>query len=128
MENQLSGTVLLVDDDSDFRTMMRAVIKSLGLELVGEGTDGEEGVALYGELRPDLVLLDINMPVKNGEQALKEIIKAFPDAFVLMLTSIREVDSIETCFVNGAADYIPKDSGMTKMKETIRDAWGKFHG
>lgn len=120
--------VLLSDDDTSMRLLIKTVVKSMGHELVGEAKNGQEAVDMYRELKPDILLLDINMPVKNGEEALKEIMSEFPDAFVIMLTSFKEKDSIEDCFKFGAANYIPKDTPRKEMKIRIEETWTKFKG
>ena len=113
--------VLLADDEPHVRLTMKAVLTKAGMDVVGEAADGDEAVAQHRQHRPDLVLLDINMPFKTGEEALREIIAEFPDACVIMLTSVAEMRSINACLAAGASNYVPKDSSLEEILETIQD-------
>jgi len=115
--------VLLVDDEMHLRMLMKTVITSMNCDIVGEAKNGAEAVERYKQTKPDLTLLDINMPVKNGEEALREIIEHDPDAFVIMLTSITDMESVETCLSLGAANYIRKDTPLNEIKKFIRETW-----
>lgn len=79
------------------------------MEVAGEAGDGEEAVAAYKILRPDLVFLDINMPSMDGITALKAIRAADPGARVIMLTSVNWSESVIECIEAGAESYLPKD-------------------
>ena len=125
---KLSGTVLLVDDEIAYIKLIEKVVERLGLEVVGEASDGEEAVDLYRKLQPDLLLLDVNMPVKNGQDALKEICGEFPGAFVIMMTAQREPQLISDCLVLGAADYVPKDRGLENISQAIVEIWERVKG
>ena len=72
--------ILIVDDAAFMRMMLKDILTKGGFEIAGEAADGVEAVAKYGELKPDLVTLDITMPNKDGIQALKEIKAADPNA------------------------------------------------
>ncbi|MES1167781.1 MAG: response regulator, partial [Oleiharenicola lentus] len=90
--------------------------------------NGAEAVELYKLHQPDLVLLDVNMPILDGVQALGQI-KAFdPDAVVVMLTSLANRQTVEECVRLGAADYIrkdtPRDEMTAKFKSIIADCYG----
>ncbi len=113
--------VLLADDEPHVRLTMKAVLTKAGMDVVGEAADGDEAVAQYRLLRPDLMLLDINMPFKTGEESLKEIMDEFPNACVVMLTSVAEMRSINACLTIGASNFVPKDSSLDEILETIRD-------
>ncbi len=83
--------VLLVDDADDLRLMLRLNLEDGGrFVVVGEAADGAEGVALARDLQPDLVLLDIAMPVQDGFAALPEIRRVAPEARVVVLSSFEE--------------------------------------
>lgn len=113
--------VILADDEKHIRAMMKAVISSLNCEIVGEAADGHEAVDLYKKEKPDLLLLDINMSQKSGIDALREIMREFPDALVIMLTSVVDMENIKQCIALGAANYIRKDTPITEMKQIIKD-------
>lgn len=113
--------VILADDEKHIRAMMKAVISSLNCEIVGEAADGHEAVDLYKKEKPDLLLLDVNMPQRSGIDALREIKREFPDALVIMLTSVVDMENIKQCIALGAANYIRKDTPITEMKQIIKD-------
>lgn len=115
-------TVLLADDDKIIRMLMKKNLEKLDFEICGEAVNGNEAVELYKKLKPHLLLLDLDMPEKNGEDALKEIIKEFPDAFVIMLTSHKQREVVGACFKFGATDFIPKDASRERIHETIQEA------
>ncbi len=115
--------VLVAEDEPHIRTLMKAVVKSLGFELAGEAANGQLALDAFRTTRPDMVLLDINMPVKSGIEVLKEIMEADPDAFVIMLTSVADAESVSECLSCGAASYIRKDTPLAELKGYITDAW-----
>jgi two-component system, chemotaxis family, chemotaxis protein CheY len=116
--------LIIVDDESHIRLLMKTAVKSMNCEVVAEGANGAEALALYREKRPDLMLLDINMPVRNGDEALQDIIAEFPEATVVMLTSVSDMDTVEQCLGNGASGYIRKDTPLPEIKSMISDILG----
>lgn len=113
--------ILLADDERHIRAMMKAVVSSLRYEIAGEAGDGQEAVDLYKKEMPDLLLLDVNMPQRSGIDALREIMREFPDAMVIMLTSVVDMENIKQCIELGAANYIRKDTSITEMRQIIKD-------
>ncbi|SRR5258708_4354240 len=113
--------ILLIDDEAHIRKLIGLIARQLGAETILEATNGEDGAALYEKERPDLVLLDVNMPVLDGLGALKKIRAFDPDAVVIMLTSVATRLSIDQCLSEGAANYIRKDT----PKETISELLAK---
>lgn len=118
--------VILADDEIFVRAFMKKVMMGMKCEIVGEAKNGQEAVDLFREKKPDLLLLDINMPVKTGEEALREISREFPEAFVIMLTSLTDMESVENCLNFGAANYIRKDTPVGEMKKIIKETWVTF--
>ena len=114
--------VLIADDEDYVRILMRRVVKSLHYEIVGEAPDGNAALELYRETEPDILLLDIDMPFKNGIEVLKTIKNEYPDANVIMLTSYSEVDRVQECIKLGANSYLRKDTPMLKIKQTIESS------
>jgi DNA-binding NarL/FixJ family response regulator len=102
--------VLIVDDQEPFRMAARLVVEATdGFEVAGEAETGEDSVAMARELRPDLVLMDVNLPGINGLDATRQILGEREDSVVVLLLSTYEEDEYapraEEC---GAAAYIPK--------------------
>jgi len=115
--------VLLADDEIHIRAMMKAVIKIMGYDVAAEAANGQEAIDRFREVKPDITLLDINMPVKMGTETLKEIIAAQPGACVIMLTSVSDLSSVQECIDFGAANYIRKDTPIAEMKTAIAETW-----
>lgn len=118
--------VLLADDERFVRAFMKKVMTTMKCDIVGEAKDGQEAVDMFRSERPDIMLLDINMPFKTGEEALKEIIRDFPKACIIMLTSLADSKSVEKCLTSGAANYIRKDTPLDEMKKIIKETWSAF--
>ena len=111
--------VLVADDEFHMRLMVSSLLKNMGMAVVGEAANGAEAVKLFRSARPDLLLMDINMPVKNGDAALREIIAEFPDARIIMLTSMADMHTVESCLAAGAANFIRKDSPLAEITAAI---------
>lgn len=118
--------VVIADDESHCRVLMKAILTSMNCEVVAEARTGEEALRFFKELRPHLLLLDISMPVRTGDEVLEEILRDFPRAFVIMLTSVTDMGSIERCLSLGAASYIRKDTPIEEIKQMIRETWQTF--
>jgi DNA-binding NarL/FixJ family response regulator len=113
--------VVIADDEKHLRYSFRILIQKEGLNVVGEATNGQEAVELYRKLQPDLLILDINMPVKNGDEALVEVLREFPSAKVLMLTMVADAESVRRCVKAGAIHYILKDNPMDEIQRHLRE-------
>lgn len=120
-------TVLIADDFSSMRKAVGKIIKSLKYEVIGEAVNGQEAVSIYKSKRPDLVLLDFDMPVKTGGEALRDIIKIDPQAIVIMLTSRTEPEIIKAFHQDGASGYIPKDMPPEDIRTTIKKIWDSIN-
>jgi len=102
--------VLIVDDQAPFRSVARTLVRMLrGWQVVGEADSGERAVALAGELAPDLVLMDINLPGINGIEATRSILQARPDTLVLLLSTYAAEDLPRDAMDCGATGYVRKD-------------------
>jgi two-component system chemotaxis response regulator CheY len=100
--------ILIVDDSNTILKMITRKLTESGHEIVGTGQDGEEGVRLFREKQPDLVLLDITMPNKDGRACLEEIIAIKSSAKVIMLSSVSTDDVMKECIRLGARAFISK--------------------
>ena len=119
---------LLADDEKHVRMLIKAVLMPLDCEVVGEAENGEQAVALYKELHPDVVLLDVNMPVKDGKEALRDIITFDASAVVIMLTSMSDAATVQAAIDLGATFYIRKDTPPAQMREILKDTWQQALG
>ncbi|MGH8888850.1 MAG: response regulator [Acidothermaceae bacterium] len=105
----MSTRVLLADDHPTFRRGLRALFESLpDVDVIGESADGESAVALAAELKPDVVVMDLNMPSVNGVEATRRIVAADPQIAVLVLTMLDEDESVFAAMRAGARGYVVK--------------------
>jgi len=105
------------------RLLMKTAITKMNYQVVGQATNGQEAVDLFEKERPDLMLLDINMPFKTGDMALQEILGQHPDARVIMLTAVAEMETVEKCINLGAINYIRKDTPISEIAQIIQTTW-----
>lgn len=101
-------TAVIVDDSPIMRAQLRALLRQAGVDVAGEGASGDDVLGLYESLQPDLVLLDIVMPGKDGVTAATELLGRYPDAVVVMCTSLTTRDKILACQKAGVSHYLLK--------------------
>jgi len=118
--------VMFVDDEDHVRRLITTVIKSMNCEIVGEAGNGKEAVSLFSTLKPHMLLLDINMPLKSGKEALAEIRRKFPNACIIMLTSLTDKETVEDCIELGASGFIRKDLPLDEMQDVIKKTWRAY--
>lgn len=110
--------ILIVDDSRISRSIIKKCIPDdAGYELY-EAVDGQDGLEKFREIKPDIMLLDLTMPVMDGRECLTKLKKEFPDAIVIVCTADIQKDSIEEVMSLGALDIIKKPP----KKETVQDA------
>lgn len=115
--------MLVVDDDAIVRDSYRAILDRLdGFAHCGEATTGRDGVERYDELRPDLVLMDIQMPVMSGIEATAEICRRWPEACVVVITTFGTADHVVAALRAGAAGYLLKDATSETLDVGMRQA------
>jgi CheY-like chemotaxis protein len=110
-----TGKALIIDDEPHVRKYIGLILRSIGATAITEAPDGAEGFAAYQKERPDLVLLDVNMPVQDGIETLRQIRAFDADASVIMLTSLSNRQTIEEAAEGGALHYIRKDTPRDEM-------------
>lgn len=113
--------VLVVDDQAPFRMAAKAVVGRLDeFEIVGEASSGSEAVAMANELRPALVLMDINMPEMSGIEATRQIVSAQPDVVVFLCSTYNVEDLPPDAAISGARAYVNKERLGADM---LRQLW-----
>ena len=112
--------ILITDDHAIVRKGLRTLIESEpGMEVIGEAEDGVEAVLKSRELNPDIYLMDMVMPRKNGLEAITEIMNENPEARILVLTSFAEDDKVFPAIKAGAIGYLLKDSSPEELIQAI---------
>jgi two-component system chemotaxis response regulator CheY len=112
--------VLIVDDSDFMRNLLREILEE-NFEIVGEAENGVEAVELYREHEPDLVMMDIVMPIRDGIEATGEITGSDPDANVIMCTSVGQEEKMKSAVKAGADGYITKPFQKPNVLEAIDD-------
>ena len=112
--------ILIADDASFMRQMIREIIEPEGHEVVGEATNGIEAVELYQELQPDLVTMDIVMPKRSGIDAVKIILAENPTACVVMCSALGQEALVVEAVETGAKDFIVKPFKEDQVLEIVR--------
>jgi DNA-binding NarL/FixJ family response regulator len=119
--------VLIVDDDERVRNALTIFCDTRDdIVVVGEAADGAEAIARCKQLHPDVVLMDLKMPVMDGVAATRRIHKELPHIRVIVLTSTVEWERIEAALQAGASAYLLKSANTEKLLHTLRSAGGSF--
>lgn len=119
----MSIKILLVDDHTLFRSGIRLILqRNPEFEIVGEASDGLEGVKRAKQLKPDVVLMDLNMPGLSGLEAMQLIVEDVPSTAVLMLTVSEEAEDLSTALRNGARGYLLKNIEADYLTTAIKKA------
>jgi DNA-binding NarL/FixJ family response regulator len=116
-------TVLLVDDHTVVRQGLRALLAVEGdIEIVGEADTGRQAVAMAKKLLPDVIVMDIAMPLLNGLEATRQITKQMPASKVLILSSYSDDEYVQQLTEAGAAGYLVKQTAANDLLKAIREA------
>ena len=114
--------VMIVDDHSIMRAGLQEMLeRSEDFQVVGQARDGSEAVETAQRLKPDVIIMDVIMPVKNGVDACREIIAAVPETRVLVLTASTDDHTVIDAIAAGATGYLQKFTGKDELLATIRD-------
>lgn len=112
--------LVVVDDHPMFRRGVVGLLQSVSdTVVVGEAATGEEAVALATALRPDVVLMDLNLPAMTGVEATREVLRASPDTAVLVLTMVDDDDTVVSALRAGARGYVLKGAGQEELLSAV---------
>ncbi len=114
--------ILIVDDSKTSRKMLRGILEDAGMEVVGEAADGQEALKLFTSLKPDIVTLDITMPVMDGINALKGIMDVDRTARVVMVTAAGQKGNVVEALKLGALEFVTKPYDTDLIIEVIKKA------
>ena len=128
MTSSAPTRVMLVDDHSIMRDLLRDALENTGdFLVVAQAADGAEALRIVAEAAPDVIVMDVIMPVMDGIEACREIMELLPHTKVLMLTASNEKDAIVRSIAAGATGYLQKYSGKEQLLTTLREvAEGEF--
>src|SRR5690554_3016480 len=110
-------TVLIVDDTKFLRLMLGDILRKAGHEVIAEAENGEIGVQQYRKFKPDLVILDLMMPIMDGITTLREIRKIQPEAMIIICSAMSQRDLISEAIDAGANGYIMKPFEPDRVKQ-----------
>lgn len=117
----MQRTVLIVDDNVHVRRSLRWTIeRELEWQVCGEATNGAEGVSAATKLKPDIVVLDLSMPVMNGIEAARQLKQLVPDSHLLMFTSFATPTLEEAARDAGIEEFVPKNEGAVLLLQSLR--------
>ncbi len=111
--------ILIVDDHEALRAGVRTVLENHGFEVCGEAADGQEALSRALQLRPDLVILDITMPVLDGFSAAREIHKRLPGVGILLLSMHESASMVNVAKSSGARGYVAKSEGIARLLKAV---------
>ena len=113
---------LVVDDHDLFRRGLRELLEEQGIRVIGEASTGEDGVALAARAKPDVVVMDLNLPRESGIEATRQLVAATPGARVLVLTVASDERSVLDALIAGASGYLLKDATIEEIAAGVRAA------
>src|SRR3972149_9744647 len=113
--------IVLVDDHLQMHRIVHVILgATTDIKLVGQGANGQEGIALCEQYQPDIALMDVVMPIMDGIEATKVLHERLPAIKVLVLSSFQDHESVYAMLRNGAVGYLTKSSLAQDLAETIR--------
>ncbi len=116
--------ILMVDDSRTSRKLLRGLLEEAGHEIVGEATNGQEGVQQFQALKPELVTMDITMPVLDGVEALKMIKALDKNSKVIMVTAAGQKNKVMECIKAGADEFITKPFEAKEITSAVEKVAG----
>lgn len=119
MDNLKKETVVVVDDDSMMRDMLKITLRGDGYSVVGEASNGADAIMQCEKHLPDVVLLDINMPKMDGLQALEGVRKASPKSVIIMVSADATMDKVSEAVKKGAAGFVVKPLNAASVLERV---------
>jgi YesN/AraC family two-component response regulator len=112
---------MLVDDEAHIRKFISLLLRHLGVSRIFEAANGKVALEVYEKEKPDLIMLDVNMPVMDGIQTLRALKELDPDCVVVMLTSLANRQTIDEAVALGAANYIRKDAPPEEIGRALSE-------
>ena len=121
-KNQI--TVLLAEDNGAFRKSLKSLLESDGeIKVIGQARNGLEAVRMNKTLHPDVIVIDIAMPIMNGLQATKQILETSPKTRILILSAHPDPEYIKQAVICGASGYLIKQSSTQVLAQAVREVF-----
>ncbi|HEB30689.1 hypothetical protein LCGC14_2153960 [marine sediment metagenome] len=114
--------ILIVDDATFIRTMVKDILVPKGYEIAGEATNGNEALVQYEKLKPDLVTMDITMKEKDGLEAARDILMKFPEARIIMVTALGQEKMLVDSIKLGVKDFVVKPFEAERIISAVEKA------
>jgi len=112
-------TVLIVDDSSSLRNILKKILENLNFEVPGMADNGITAITKYKELKPDVVMVDMIMPQLGGLECLRLLKQVDPKVVVIMVSSVSSQETVVSCLKEGAKHYILKPYDEAKIKQVM---------
>lgn len=117
---KISDIRVLIGDDSVLaRKQLKDILTEFGVSNISEASNGQEAIEMYKKVNPDIVFLDIVMPNKDGTVVISEIVGEFPDAEIIVISSVGTQSYLKKAIVNGAKDFVQKPISSSKIEEIL---------
>lgn len=120
----MAKTILICDDAQFMRIILRDLLQREGYNVVGEAEDGKDAVLKYNQLQPDLVIMDITMPIMNRLDAIKVILEINPSASIIVCSALGQQEIVVDAIRSGAKDFIVKPFEDPQVITAIRKLIG----
>src|SRR6056297_3720054 len=115
--------ILIADDSILMRRNLKSILKQLGYNVIAEAANGQEAVEYYKRLKPDVVTMDISMPVMDGIEAVNQIVHLYPDANIIMISALNQKEMVFTAIERGAKYYIIKPFKIDMVAKALEQVF-----
>ena len=115
--------IVLADDHPVVREGLASILKAKDIKVIGQASDGEEACRLYDELSPDILVLDLRMPKKDGLQAVNELMSRIPKPRIIVMTTYEGEEDVRRALSAGAKGYVLKGTKREEILETVRKVY-----
>ena len=112
--------VLVVDDVASTRSLMNWILRQLRCAIIEEAHTGEDAIAAFDVLKPDVCFLDIDMPGMDGLEVLRRLQSTYPDAFIVIASGCSSVSNVQTALQSGASGFVVKPFSVSKVADILR--------
>lgn len=115
------SSVMLVDDHRVLREGLRRCLESAGVEVVADVGDGERAAEMLCQSRPDVVVIDVSLPGRDGIEVARQLRSAYPEVGIVMLTMFADETTVKEAFAAGASAYLTKDCSASEIVSTVKE-------